>query len=110
MATKNRTLGKLLSTSNATIYTVPVRYITEVTSIVISNASASTVTVTLTWTDAVLATTYSITEQVPMYGRSVVQLTHAFTLQANDVISGYASASSAITISVKVQEEYSVVY
>jgi hypothetical protein len=45
-----------------------------------------------------------------MYGRSVVQLTHAFTLQANDIISGYASANSAITISVKVQEEYSVVY
>lgn len=109
MATKNRTLGLLLPTSSTTIYTVPVRFSSEVTSIVISNASASTVTVTLKWTDNITSTVYSIAEQVPMYGRSIVQLTNAFTLQAGDVISGYASAS-AITISIKVEEEYSVTY
>ena len=110
MATKNRTLGLLLPTSSSTVYTVPARYTTEVTSIVISNASASTVTVTLKWIDNVTSTVYSIAEQVPMYGRSIVQLTNAFTLQAGDIINGYASASSAITISIKVEEEYSVTY
>jgi len=109
MITKNRTLGKELTTSNLVIYTTPVRYTSEITSIVVSNSSNSTVTFSLDWYDSVSSTYYTIAEQVPMYGRSIIQLTNAFTLQQNDVIRGLASVGSAITVSIKAEEFYSVV-
>jgi hypothetical protein len=109
MITKNRTLAKELTTSNLVIYTTPIRYSSEITSIVVSNRSSATVTFSLDWYDSVSSTYYSVASQVPMYGQSIIQLTNAFTLQQNDVIRGLASAASAITVSIKAEEAYSVV-
>jgi hypothetical protein len=109
MITKNRTLGKELTTSNIVVYTAPVRRTSEITSIVVSNSLNTTVTFSLDWYDSVSSTYYTIAEQVPMYGRSVIQLTNGFTLQQNDVIRGLASSNSAITVSIKAEELYSVV-
>jgi hypothetical protein len=109
MITKNRTLGKELTTSNIVVYTAPVRHTSEITSIVVSNSLNTTVTFSLDWYDSVSSTYYTIAEQVPMYGGSIIQLTNAFTLQQNDVIRGLASVGSAITVSIKAEEAYSVV-
>lgn len=108
-STKNRTLGKLLTTSNADIYTVPTRYTTEVTSIVISNASSSTTTFSLDWYDTVTSTWYTIAELVALKPNSILQITDCFMLQAGDKFRGLASAADAITVSIRVEESYSVV-
>jgi hypothetical protein len=108
MITKNRTLGKELTTSNLVIYATPIRYTSEVVSIIVSNSLSSTVTFSLDWYDSISSTYYTIAEQVPMYGQSIIQLTEAFTLQQNDIIRGLASSNSAITVSIRVQELYSV--
>ena len=108
-STKNRTLGKLLTTSNADIYTVPTRYVTEVTSIVVSNASSSSTTFSLDWYDTTTSTWYTIAELVSLKPNSILQITHCFMLQAGDKFRGLAGAADAITVSIRVEEAYSVV-
>jgi hypothetical protein len=109
ISTKNRTLGKLLTTSNADIYTVPTRYTTEVTSIVVSNASSSSTTFSLDWYDTTTSTWYTIAELVSLKPNSILQITHCFMLQAGDKFRGLAGADDAITVSIRVEEAYSVV-
>lgn len=109
MATKNRTIGALLTTSNTDIYTVPTRYIAEVSSIIISNASSSVKTFSLDWYDTVTATWYTIAELVSLQPHSIVQITDSFMLQAGDKFRGLASAVDSITVSIRVEESYSVV-
>jgi hypothetical protein len=106
MASKNRTLGKELLTSNATIYTVPPRFEANVDSIIVSNASASTVTFSLDWYNSDTTTYFTIAEQVVMYPNSILQLTESLILQPNDTLRGLASVANVITVSVKVKEEY----
>tara|TARA_R110000782_G_scaffold163132_4_gene254900 strand:- start:689 stop:1021 length:333 start_codon:yes stop_codon:yes gene_type:complete len=106
MATKNRTLGKELTLTNSTIYTTPPRFESSIDSIVISNASIDIVRFSLDWYDSKTTTYYTIAEQVVMYPNSVLQLTDGFILQPNDTIRGLATVSNAITVSVKVKEEY----
>jgi hypothetical protein len=106
MASKNRTLGKELLTSNATIYTVPPRFEASVDSIVVSNASSSTVTFSLDWYDYDTTTYYTIAEQVVIYPNSILQLTESLILRPNDTLRGLASVANVITVSVKVKEEY----
>jgi hypothetical protein len=108
-STKNRTLGKLLTTSNADIYTVPTRYTTEVTSIVVSNASSSSTTFSLDWYDTITATWYTIAELVSLKPNSLLQITDCFILQTGDKFRGLAGAADAITVSIRVEEAYSVV-
>ena len=106
MATKNRTLGKELLTTNSTIYTVPPRFEADIASIVVSNASSSPVTFSLDWYDSKTTTFYTIAELVSMAGNSIIQLTDGFILQPNDTLRGLASVASVITVSVKVKEEF----
>ena len=109
MATKNRTIGALLTTSNADIYTVPTRYIAEVSSIIVSNASSAAKTFSLDWYDTVTSTWYTIAELVTLQPNSLLQITHSFMLQAGDKFRGLASAADSITVSIRVEESYSVV-
>jgi len=106
MATKNRTVGKELLTTNSTIYTVPPRFVASVDSIIISNANSSTVTFSLDWYDSKTTTFYTIAEQVTIGGHSYLQILDGFILQPNDTLRGLASVASVITISVRVKEEY----
>ena len=106
---RNRTIGKALTTTNANIYVVPLRYSAHVDSIVISNVSATSVTFSLDWYDSAAATYYPIGGQVVMQPHSVIQITDGFMLQYNDAFRGLASVDAAITVSVRVREEYSVV-
>lgn len=109
MVTKNRTIGKELSTSNVDIYTVPARYTAMINSIVVSNASNSSVTFSLDWYDSSLGVYYTIAETTVLKPNSILQITDAFILQASDKFRGLASANSAVTVSVRVEEDYSVV-
>lgn len=106
MATKNRTLGKELLTTNSTVYTTPPRFEANVDSIVVSNLSGGLVRFSLDWYDSKTTTYYTIAEQVVMYPNSVLQITDGFILQPNDILRGLASVANVITVSVKVREEY----
>jgi hypothetical protein len=109
MATRNRTIGYEATVSNVDFYTVPPRFVASVDSIVVSNASAATVTFSLDWYDSTTSTYYTIAEQVEMPGNSILQLSDCFMLQSSDKLRGLASVGSAITFSIRVQEEYSAV-
>lgn len=109
MATRNRTIGYEATVSNVDFYTVPNRFVASVDSIVVSNASAAPVTFSLDWYDSTTSTYYTIAEQVEMVGNSILQLSDCFMLQSSDKLRGLASVGSAITFSVRVQEEYSAV-
>ena len=106
MATKNRTLGKELLTTNSTVYTTPPRFEANVDSIVVSNLSGGLVRFSLDWYDSKTTTYYTIAEQVVMYPNSVLQLTDGFILHPNDTLRGLASVANVITVVVKVREEY----
>ena len=108
-STRNRTVAKTLTTTNANIYVVPLRYSAHVDSIVISNVSAASATFSLDWYDSATSTYYPIGGQVVMQPHSIIQITDGFMLQYNDTFRGLASVDAAITVSVRVREEYSVV-
>ena len=109
IATKNRTIGAVLTTSNTDLYTVPTRYISNISSIIVSNASASKTTFSLDWYDTATSTWYTLAEVTEMTGNSILQLTNGFQLQAGDKFRGLASAADSITVSIRVEESYSVV-
>jgi len=107
--TRNRTIGKTLTTTNSDVYVVPVRYSAYVDSIIISNVSSASVTFSLDWYDSASTTYFPIGGQVIIKPHSVIQITDGFMLQYNDKFRGLASVDSAVTISVRIREEYSVV-
>lgn len=105
--TKNRMIGAALTTSNVDIYTVPARYTSYVTSIIIANESASAATVSLDWYDYASTTYYTLMERVLINGNSIIQISdEPLTLQQADKLRALASANSAITITIKVEEEF----
>lgn len=107
MISKNRTLGKLLTTSNADIYTVPSRYTGYIFSILVSNEAATPTTISLDWYDSASGTYYAIMKTVSVNANSVMQISdEPLVLQAGDKIRGLAGSNSAITVSIKVQEEF----
>lgn len=106
MATKNRTYGLLLTTSNQDIYTVPANYEAYVKSIVISNKSSSPVKLNLDWYDSKSTTYHVIAKDVSILGNSFLQLTDSFWLYKEDKFRGLASANDGLTISVFVEETF----
>jgi len=109
MTTKSRTVAKQLTTSNSVIYTVPARYNTEITSIIISNNTSSNVTFSLDWYDIASSTYYVVAKTTPLLANSIIQITDGFYLQAGDSFRGLASANDAVTVTVRTEEDYSVV-
>ena len=106
MATKNRTVGKKLAVTNSTIYTAPNRFEANIESIIISNASAAAVKVSLDWYDSASSTFFTITELLAMAPNSMVQIKDGFWLQPNDTLRGLSTVVDVISISVRVREEY----
>ena len=106
METKNRTVGKLLTTSNADIYTVPDNHEAEIDSIHICNESGSSVTVSLDWYDSQTTTFFTLTEALSLAANSVLLLESKLWLFKGDKLRGLASGSSAITVTFRVNEFY----
>ena len=104
---KKRTVSLELGTTNSDIYTCPDRYDGDVNSIIVSNATANVVTVSLDWYDSINTTYYTIMEQVELKPYSLVQMTEfPLYLHKNDKIRGLASATSAVTVTVAVEEHF----
>jgi hypothetical protein len=104
---KKRTVSLELGTTNSDIYTCPDRYDGDVNSIIVSNATANDVTVSLDWYNNLNTTYYTIMEQVTLKPYSFVQLTeYPLYLRKSDKIRGLASVVSAITVTVAVEEHF----
>jgi len=106
MSTKNRTLGKVLSTSNSIIYTVPPRWNGTVHSLIISNTSNASKTVSIEWYDSVNTTWYYLMKDTLMGPNSIMQIEEPLYLVATDQMRGLASADSSVTVTVKVFEDF----
>jgi|VirMetMinimDraft_7_1064189.scaffolds.fasta_scaffold08724_7 hypothetical protein len=107
MATKNRTLGKALTTSFANIYVVPARHKSLIKSVLISNTTAALAKVSLDWYDSATTTYYTICKDVAMFGNGIIQLEDSLWLQPDDLIRGLANVAG-VTISIYVEEQYAV--
>jgi hypothetical protein len=108
MTTKNRTLGATLTTSNQDIYTVPNTFMADVDSIFITNTTTSAVTFSLDWYDSKGSAYHTIAETVRLEPNSLLQITKAFYLSPGDKLRGLCSVNSAVEVSVKVSEQYTL--
>jgi len=106
---RDRTLGKVLTISSQDIYTIPNSFISHIDSIIIANITSSSVTFILQWYSATDAVTYSMFYNTILPANTTIQITDPLILQAGDKLRGYASANSSVNITLRVQEEYSVV-
>lgn len=103
---KNRSVAKVLTTSTADIYVVPAAFKAEVDSIVITNTSTSDVRMDLSWYEATTTTSYALANDTIIKANSVVQLTNALYLDKNDKITGSASVTDVITVTVRTREYF----
>ncbi len=106
---RSKTLGKVLTTSSQDIYTVPNSFTSIIDSIIIANVTSNNVTFTLQWYSATDAVTYSLFFNSVLPANSTIQITDPLILQAGDKLTGLASANSSVNITLRVEEEYSVV-
>jgi len=106
---RDRTLGKVLTTSSQDIYSIPNSFISHMDSIIVANVTSNNVTFTLQWYSATDAVTYSLFFNSVLPANSTIQISDPLILQAGDKLKGFASANSSVNISLRVQEEYSVV-
>jgi hypothetical protein len=104
-----RTLGNVLTTSSQDVYTVPNNFVSTIDSIIISNITSSSVTFTLQWYSLTDAVAYSMFYNSVLPANTTIQITDLLILQAGDKLRGLSSASSSVNITLRVQEEYSVV-
>ena len=107
ISTKNRTLGLQLGTSNATIYTVPNNWEGIVSSILITNLTSSSQTISLDWYDSAAATYYPITKLTQVLPNGIIQITDVLYLGQGDIIRGLAGTASSINVSIRVEEVFS---
>lgn len=106
MSTKNRTLSKVLSTSNGTVYTAPARWEAEVHSLIVTNTSSTSKTVSLEWYDSITATWYYLLKDTPLGANSIMQIEQPLYLNPTEGIRGLASANTSVTVTVKVYEAF----
>jgi hypothetical protein len=105
--TKKRTVSKELTVTNSDVYTCPDHYDGNVNSIIVTNASANVVTVSLDWYDSDAVVDYTIMEQVELKPYSFIQLTeYPLYLRRQNKIKGLASAGSAVTVTLAVDETF----
>ena len=98
-----------MTTSSQDIYIIPNSFISHMDSIVIANITSSSVTFTLQWYSSNDNVTYSMFYNSVLPANTTVQITDPLILQAGDKLKGLASANSSVNITLRVQEEYSVV-
>ena len=102
---KKRTVGLELTTANQDIYTVPSRFTTDITSILISNKSGSAITFTLDWYDSATTTFHTLAGSTSLAANSTLQIReNQLYLVGGDKIRGLASANSAVNITVSLEE------
>jgi hypothetical protein len=106
---RSKTLGKVLTTSSQDIYTVPNSFTSIIDSIIISNITSSSVTFILQWYSLTDTVTYSMFYNSILPANTTIQITDPLILQAGDKLRGLASANSSVNITIRVEEEYSVV-
>ena len=107
MAFKQRTLGKVLTTSNADLYTVPTNYHSEILSIFISNENGSARTVSMDWYDLASTTYFTMLEAVSVAANSYTRIVDSpLFLVSGDKIRGLASAGTSVTVTLHVKEEF----
>jgi len=106
---RDRTLGKILTTASQDIYTIPTSFISHMDSIVIANSSGIGVTFTLQWYSANDNVTYTMFYNSSLAANTTIQISDPLILQAGDKLKGYASDNTSVNITLRVQEEYSVV-
>jgi hypothetical protein len=106
METKNRTLALELTTSDATIYTVPTNYETEVQSIVISNAAGAKRKFTLEWYNSATSSYYALASEVEIEANAIIQVTVPLWLVKGESLRGSADVASSIVVTVYVKEHF----
>ena len=106
MITKNRTIAKLLTTSNVDLYTVPANFEANMKSIYINNASSSAATFSLDYYDAQNTTYHTLAETVSMPPNSMLQITESLWFYKGDKFRGLASATDSITVVFNVEENF----
>ena len=102
--TKNRTVGALLTTSNADLYTVPANYETNIKSIYINNKASTDAKFSLDWYDSQNTTYHTLAEEVTVPANSLLQITDSLWLARGDKFRGLASAVDSITVTFNVEE------
>lgn len=96
MATTQKMLYRgVLGTSSATLYTVPGSTSTIITSIVVTNYTATDATVTLTLQNG-SGTDINLLYQVPVAGKGTLTMDISQVLNTTRIIKGLASTGSSI--------------
>lgn len=106
VSTKNRTIGKVLTTANSDVYTVPARWNSSVYSLIVANTSAAAKTVSLEWYDSTNATWYYLMKDVLLGANSILQIEEPLYLVATDQIRGLASADTSVTVTLNIREDF----
>jgi hypothetical protein len=104
-----KTLGKVLTTSSQDIYSIPNSFTSIIDSIIISNITTSNVTFILQWYSSTDAVAYNVFYNSVLPANTTIQITDPLILRSGDKLKGLASANSSVNITIRVQEEYSVV-
>jgi len=104
-----KTLGKALTTSSQDIYSIPNSFTSIIDSIIISNITSSNVTFILQWYSSTDAVAYNMFYNSVLPANTTIQITDPLILRSGDKLKGLASANSSVNITIRVQEEYSVV-
>lgn len=106
MQTKNRTISKVLTTSNADLYVVPDRWNGEVFSIFITNTTSSPKTISMEWYDSVNGVWSYLMKDMPLVPNGIIQIEESMYLVATDKIRGLANANTSVTVTFKVLEDF----
>jgi len=102
--TKNRTVGALLTTSNADLYTVPANYETNIKSIYINNKASTDAKFSFDWYDSQNTTYHTLDEEVTVPANSLLQITDSLWFYKGDKFRGLASAADSVTVTFNVEE------
>jgi hypothetical protein len=106
METKNRTVALELTTSDATIYTVPDNHEAEVQSIVISNVASNLRKFSIDWYNLATTTYFAMANDVEIEGNALIQATTPLWLLQGESIRGSANINSSVVVTVYVKEHY----
>ena len=97
-----------IGTVQTTVYTTPGATSTLVHSLILSNILASTINVTVAWTDSSAAATYNLVKNAPISpGGSLVIAgdNNKIVLEANDAIKVTSDTAASVDASISVLEE-----
>ena len=106
MATKNRTISKVLTTSNTDLYVVPDRWNCEVFSMFITNTTNTPRKISMEWYDSVNGTWEYLMKDMPLVPNGIIQIEESIYLVATDKIRGLADANTSVTVTFKVLEDF----